>query len=128
MNRLACLVAAVWLGTPGLGMAGAPAAERKLNVLLIIADDLNCHLGCYGNAVVKTPHLDRLGARGVRFDRAYCNYPVCNPSRTSFLSGRYPETTQVFGNLTEPRVRLGKDFVFLPEYFRGHGYFTARVG
>jgi len=105
------------------------AADGKhLNVLLIVSDDLNCSLGCYGDGVVKTPNIDRLASRGVRFDRSYCNYPVCNASRTSFLSGRYPETTGVLGNATQPRVKLGPDFQFLPEYFRANGYFTAGIG
>jgi uncharacterized sulfatase len=125
-----------WLLAAACGYAiGAPAATpaaeptgKKLNVLFIVADDLNCQLGCYGNPVVQTPNIDKLAVRGVRFDRSYCNYPVCNASRTSFLSGRYPDTTGVFGNGTEPRVKLGKDFRFLPEYFRDHGYFTAGVG
>jgi uncharacterized sulfatase len=63
----------------------------------------------------------------VRFERAYCNYPLCNPTRTSLLSGRRPETTQVFNNNTPPRTTLG-DAVFLPEHFKANGYFTARVG
>ena len=107
------------------------AAESKptrLNVLFIIADDQNCQLGCYGNRVVKTPNIDRLASLGVRFDRAYCNYPVCNASRTSFLSGRFPDTTKVFGNGTQPRVALGQTYQFLPEYFRAQGRFTAGIG
>jgi iduronate 2-sulfatase len=99
-----------------------------MNVLLIVADDLNTCLGCYGNKVVQTPNIDQLASRGVRFDRSYCNYPVCNASRTSFLSGRYPDTTRVFGNGTEPRVKLGADFQFLPEYFKAQGYFTGGIG
>jgi arylsulfatase A-like enzyme len=106
--------------------AGAPAARP--NVLFIVSDDLNVRLGCYGAAEAKTPNLDRLAARGMRFDRAYCNYPVCNVSRTSFLSGRYPEVTGVLNNNTDPRIRLGADFQFLPEYFRAHGYFAAGCG
>ncbi|HYT93875.1 MAG TPA: sulfatase-like hydrolase/transferase, partial [Gemmataceae bacterium] len=121
-----------WLGAVcavTLGAEHASAqAPRKLNVLLIVADDLNNHLGCYGSKVVLSPNIDRIAARGVRFDRAYCNYPVCNASRTSFLSGRYPEVTKVLNNVTEPRIALGKDFIFLPELYRGNGYFTARVG
>lgn len=100
----------------------------RFNVLLIIADDQNCQLGSYGNPTIKTPNLDRLASMGTRFDQAYCNYPVCNASRTSFLSGRYPDTTKVFGNGTEPRIALGKDFLFLPEYFRKQGYFTGGYG
>jgi uncharacterized sulfatase len=64
----------------------------------------------------------------VRFDRSYCNYPVCNASRTSFLSGRYPETTRVLGNATDPRIKLGNDFQFLPEFFKANGSFIAGVG
>src|SRR5262245_46502869 len=114
-------------GSADTSEADAPATPR-LNVLFIVSDDLNCQLGCYGNNIVQTPNIDRLASRGVRFERSYCNYPVCNASRTSFLSGRYPDTTGVFGNTTDPRVQLGKDFPFLPEYFHSHGYFTAGIG
>jgi iduronate 2-sulfatase len=104
------------------------AESIRPNILLIISDDLNCRLGCYGAAEAKTPNIDRLAARGVRFERAYCNYPVCNVSRTSFLSGRYPEVTGVLSNNVNPRIRLGENFQFLPEYFRAQGYFTAGCG
>jgi iduronate 2-sulfatase len=113
-------------GFAACGYAAEPT--KKMNVLFIVADDMNCQIGCYGNPVVQTPNIDKLAARGVRFDRSYCNYPVCNASRTSFLSGRYPDTTGVFGNGTEPRVKLGKDFQFMPEYFKANGYFTAGIG
>ncbi len=102
------------------------AQERK-NVLYIVADDLNCNLGCYGHAVVKSPNIDRLASRGVRFGRAYCNYPVCNASRISFLSGRRPDSTGVVDNVTPPRTIL-KDAVMLPEHFRNSGYTTIKVG
>lgn len=120
------LVAVLFIGVASPVFADQPA--NKLNVLFIVSDDLNCQLGCYGNRVVKTPNIDRLATLGMRFNRSYCNYPVCNASRTSFLSGRYPDTTRVFGNATEPRIQLGKDFQFLPEYFRARGYFTAGIG
>jgi iduronate 2-sulfatase len=112
---------------PACAAEKAPA-KPGLNVLFIISDDLNCALGCYGNTVVQTPNIDRLARRGVRFERAYSNYPVCNPSRASFLSGLYPETTKVLNNTTSPRAHLGKDFVFMPEHFRAHGYFTGGIG
>jgi uncharacterized sulfatase len=104
------------------------AVDKKLNVLFIVSDDLNCSLGCYGDKITQSPNIDRLAARGMRFDRAYCNYPVCNASRVSFLSGRRPDTTKVFGNGTNPRIALGNDFKFMPEYFHDHGYFTASIG
>jgi uncharacterized sulfatase len=108
----------------------ASLAQRrtgKMNVLLVAVDDLNNRIACYGDPVVKTPNIDRLARQGVRFDRSYCNYPLCNPTRTSLLSGKRPETTRIYDNNTPPRTYLG-DVVFLPEYFKAHGYFTARVG
>jgi iduronate 2-sulfatase len=126
MKRLLLILFAM-LACSGPALVAADSAKHP-NVLLIISDDLNCRLGCYGAAEARTPNIDRLAARGLRFDRAYCNYPVCNVSRTSFLSGRYPEVTGVLNNATNPRTRLGSDFQFLPEYFRAQGYFTAGCG
>ncbi|MSU50959.1 MAG: iduronate-2-sulfatase [Opitutus sp.] len=105
----------------------AQAAAPRMNVLYIVADDLNDNLGCYGNSVVKSPNVDRLAKHGVRFDRAYCNYPVCNPSRTSFMSGLRPDTTRVVDNKTPTRAFI-KDAVLLPECFRQQGYRTIKVG
>ncbi|MEK7707804.1 MAG: sulfatase [Verrucomicrobiota bacterium] len=107
--------------------AATNATSQRLNVLYIVSDDLNNDLGCYGDPVAKSPNLDRLAARGVRFDRAYCNYPVCNASRASFLSGRRPDTTRIVDNVTPPRTFL-KDAVFMPECFRQLGYHTIKVG
>ncbi|MBM3853582.1 MAG: iduronate-2-sulfatase, partial [Verrucomicrobia bacterium] len=107
--------------------ATSPAAAPRWNILHIVSDDLRDALGCYGNPVVQSPNLDRLAARSLRFDRAYCNYPVCNPSRTSFLSGLRPDTTGVVNNRTPTRARL-QDHVFLPELFRKSGYRTIKVG
>jgi uncharacterized sulfatase len=126
MPELISARARLWLPSLAFPSVDAQRAKR-MNVLFIAVDDLNTQLHCYGNALVQSPNIDRLARRGVLFRQAYCQYPLCNPSRTSLLSGRRPETTRIFDNNTPPRTYL-KDVVFLPEYFRQHGYFTARVG
>ena len=101
-------------------------ASPRPNVLFIICDDLNTQaIGSYGSTVCKTPNIDRLAARGVRFERAYCQWPLCLPSRNSFLSGRRPDARFAIGGMLRERV---PDVTFLPEHFRKHGYFTARIG
>jgi iduronate 2-sulfatase len=100
---------------------------KRMNVLFIISDDLNTHLNCYGDSQVKTPNVDRLAQHSIKFEKAYVQFPMCNPSRTSFLSGMRPEATQVFGNGTPARIAL-KTNTFLPEYFHQNGYYVARVG
>jgi choline-sulfatase len=99
----------------------------KFNVLFIAADDLRPELGAYGNKHIKTPNIDRLAARGTRFDRAYAQYPLCNPSRTSLLMGRYPTQTAIMDNNTYFRVPF-PDWVTLPQYFKNNGYKTLRSG
>jgi len=97
------------------------------NVLFIVADDLGISLGCYGHSLVKSPSIDRLAAEGAKFERAYCQFPFCNPSRTSFLSGKRPQTTGVLSGTTHPRKNLTGQ-AFLPEHFKNNGYLIARVG
>lgn len=122
------LMGIIGQAAPTGGRVVAEPASARWNVLLITADDLNCDLGCYGDPLASTPHLDRLAARGLRFEHAYCQYPVCNPSRSSFLSGRLPETTGVLDNETTPRIRLGPSALFLPQCFRAQGYLAVKLG
>jgi iduronate 2-sulfatase len=105
----------------------AAQAADKLNVLLIVADDLRDTLGCYGNAAVRTPNIDRLAARGVRFERAYVQYTVCNPSRSSFLSGLRPDQTHVLDNAILLRDNL-PDVVTWPQLLREDGRYAAAYG
>lgn len=99
----------------------------KPNVLLIISDDLGARLGCYGDPIAKTPNIDALAKRGVRFDNACAQYTVCNPSRTSFLSGLRPEESGVWGNEIAIRSAL-PNVVTLPQALKEGGYFTAGFG
>jgi len=99
----------------------------KYNVLFIISDDLRPELGSYGNPIVKTPNIDCLAASGTRFNRAYAQFPLCNPSRTSLFNGRYPTQTGVMDNNTYFRTKH-PDYVTLPQYFQKQGYATLRTG
>ncbi|GEM_PF-45108 len=109
-----------------IGSLAAPAAQRP-NVLLLVSDDLAATLGCYGHPNARTPNLDRLAHRGVRFDRAYCQFPHCNPSRASMLSGLRPHSTRVTDNADNLYTNV-PGVVTLPALFRRHGYATARCG
>ena len=103
------------------------AKSQRPNVLFIAIDDLRPELGCYGHGYAKSPGIDRLASQGVLFARAYCQQPLCNPSRTSVMTGMRPESTGVLGNHVYFR---GRDpFVAtLPQHFRNHGYTSVGIG
>lgn len=105
----------------------AEEQPQRPNVLMIVVDDLNVALGCYGDPKAHTPNIDRLAARGTRFDCAHVQYPLCGPSRVSFLTGRRPEVTGVYDLNVPARVAL-PDAVQLPEFFKGQGYHTVGAG
>ena len=103
------------------------AKERLPNVLMIAVDDLRPDLGCYGNLEVHTPAIDALAATGRLFKRAYCQQAVCNPSRTSLMTGLRPNTTGITGNHAHFRDRL-PDWITLPQHFKQNGYFAQSIG
>ncbi|HCN27718.1 MAG TPA: iduronate-2-sulfatase [Verrucomicrobiales bacterium] len=98
------------------------------NVLLILVDDLKPALGCYGDTRAKTPHMDRLAARGMRFDLAYCNQAVCAPSRFNLMLGSRSTSTALYGLGSRLRERL-PDAVTMPQHFARHGgHRTESIG
>ena len=112
----------------GLGLAAAArAAESGLNVLFLAVDDLRPELGCYGNRVIRTPNLDRLAGRSLLFERAYCQAAVCGASRASLLTGKRPDSTQVWGNDKHFREKV-PDTVTLPQAFKQAGWHTEAYG
>jgi len=102
-------------------------SNEKPNVLFIASDDLTRSISCYGDPVAVTPHLDRLSKKGIRFDKAYCQLPLCNPTRASILTGLRPDTIQVYDLVKHFRDAV-PDVVTLPQLFKKSGYRSMRVG
>lgn len=127
MNRRQFLSSALASAAPMVGRSRALAANPKRNVLFIASDDLNTCLSSYGHPIVKTPNIDRIAKMGVQYDRAYCQFPLCSPSRSSILTGKAPDTTGIYELQTHFRKNL-PDAVTLPQLFQKNGYFAARVG
>ena len=103
------------------------SSAQPLNVLFIAVDDLRPDIGCYGVSHAKTPNIDRLAARGIVFDKAYCAQAVCSPSRTAMLTGLRPDTTKVWDLDTHFRDAQ-PNCVTLPQHFRANGYHTSALG
>jgi iduronate 2-sulfatase len=102
-------------------------SPARYNVLFIMADDLNCDLACYGNRLVKSPRIDGLAKRGLRFERAYCQFPLCGPSRAALMCGLYPDQTLIHRNSIRIRQHL-PDVETLAQMFRKSGSIADRVG
>jgi len=115
------------LGLLGCAILCSGNAPAKPNVLLICVDDLKPLLGCYGDKTVKSPNVDRLAARGLLFERAYCNQAVCAPSRNALMTGSRPTTTGVY-NLGTNFREANPEAVTLPQYFMQQGFRTEAVG
>ncbi|MDP0500099.1 MAG: sulfatase [Verrucomicrobiota bacterium JB022] len=108
------------------GLRAETAPERP-NILFIVTDDMRPEIGSYGSELAVTPHLDALSESSVIFSRAYAQQAVCNPSRTSFLTGLRPDTVRVWD--LDGRFReVHEDIVSLPEYLKQNGYYTRAIG
>ena len=130
MNRRTAIIVLCLAALAALlsGPQSSTATQKpRYNVIVIASDDLRATLGSYGNTIVKTPNLDKLAARGVRFERAYTQYPLCNPSRSSLLTGKYPTQTDVLDNEHYFRA-LHPELVSLPQHFKANGYVSLRAG
>lgn len=103
------------------------ASQPPPNLLFIAIDDLRPALGCYGDPIAITPNIDRLASQGTLFNRAYCQLAVCGPSRLSLLSGRRPDTIQVWDLKSHFRETL-PDLITLPQHFKNNGYYTRSIG
>ncbi|HVJ67795.1 MAG TPA: sulfatase [Caulifigura sp.] len=123
MTKRPLLALAAWC----LLAATSLAADARKNVLFVISDDLNNLLGCYGDPLAKTPNIDKLAKRGVLFEKAYCTFPLCGPSRNSMLTGLYPNSSGILQNGQVFRQTI-PDQLSLPQAFRQQGYFAARIG
>lgn len=110
-----------------IGLSATSQAEQPLNVLLIAVDDMRVDLNCYGQRAIKSPHIDQLAARGILFERAYCQQAVCNPSRASLLTGLRPDTLGVWDLKTHFRENH-PEIVTLPQLFKQHGYHSQCIG
>lgn len=115
------ITAALLLFQAGISSAAQP------NILFIAVDDMRTNIGCYGDPIAVTPYIDKLASRGIRFDRAYCQFASCNASRSSLLTGMRPDSISVWKLNTNFR-KTAPESVTLPQHFRQNGYHTEAIG
>ncbi|MBX3413122.1 MAG: sulfatase [Pirellulales bacterium] len=127
MRRLIDLLIGVTMVLILLPAISRGAEKARPNVLLICVDDLKPALGCYGDPLAKSPNIDKLASRGLRFERAYCNQAVCSPSRNSLLTGQRPQSLGIYDLATNFRI-AAPDLVTLPQHFKQQGYRTESLG
>lgn len=126
VQMLAAACVAFWCGAAMAQQPATQPAKPKYNVLFIMSDDLRAELTSYGGKA-KTPNIDKIAQQGVRFERAYCQFALCNPSRSSMLTGRYPITDGVLGN-RDSWMQAHPDWTSIPAMFKNAGYASLRAG
>ena len=126
-ERNAVLMLALVAGCGTVSAQQKAEAGKKYNVLFIASDDLNTDMHCYGDPQVKTPNIDRISRQGVRFDRAYNQFPLSGPSRASVMTGYRPDKTGVYNLTVNFRENL-PSAVTIAQLFKNNGYFSGRVG
>jgi arylsulfatase A-like enzyme len=109
------------------GCRGSTPSHDRPNVLFIYADDLRPELGCYGSTRMRSPNIDRLAGWGTLFERSYCQFAMCGPSRASMITGQRPDTLGVGGQKAFYR-ETAPQVVTLPQHFKAHGYRSLAVG
>lgn len=116
--------------TVGQSAVSEQPGRQAPNILMIAIDDQNDWIGCLaGHPQSRTPHIDRLASRGTLFTNAHCQAPLCNPSRTSLLTGRRPSSTGIYGLLPSLRdTEVLREAVTLPQFLRRHGYSARMAG
>lgn len=131
MMRKAAILTGILLAGCSSGLwANEPEAASKTsrpNILLITVDDLKPTLGCYGDPIADTPNIDTLANSGIIFENAHCQQAVCTASRASMLTGKYPDSIQLWDLKTKIRQH-NPDIITLPQYFKNNGYTTVAVG
>ncbi|MFT5301626.1 MAG: sialidase-1 [Mariniblastus sp.] len=124
---LLSLTAQTLAAESGLATDSLTRVNPRPNVLFIAVDDLRPELNCFGATHIKSPNIDRLAASGMRFGHAYCQQAVCNPSRTSLMTGMRPDSIGVTGNHSHFRT-IHPNVVTLPQHFKNNGYFAQAIG